>query len=452
MPKKLTTKDFIERAKVVHGECYDYSKSIYEDKKKPLIIICSKHGEFKQSPHHHLWRKQGCPECAKIQRAKSNTKSVDNFLQIAHEVHGDTYDYSQIEYKGRRVPMAIVCKKHGVFYQTAQTHIKGSGCPQCAIEKNAMNSRIGLEDFICRSKEVHGDKYDYSLVKFTSCQDIVEIICPLHGKFNQQVMSHLCGHGCSECAGRRRRDTDIFIEDARKVHGGRYDYSRAIFNGVHRKLIIGCREHGWFEQTPSLHLKGCGCGVCGMDARKSLVFGVGVNDLYGECGTVAHSTWSQMLLRCYSDVMRDKFPTYSDVTVCEKWHKFSNFKSWFDENYVEGYALDKDIILKGNRLYSPETCCFVPREINTIFTKNNSNRGDLPIGVKRNHKKFSASFGKRGKESFIGTYATAQEAFLAYKKAKESHIKEIAAEYYSDGRISKRVYDAMMRWVVEPSD
>lgn len=410
------------------------------------------HGEFKQSPHHHLWRKQGCPVCAKIQRAKSNTKTVDNFLKIAHEVHGDEYDYSQIDYKGRRVPMAIVCKKHGVFYQTAQTHIKGSGCPKCAIERNANSMRISLHDFIHRANEVHNDKYDYSLVKYHTSKDLVEIICPTHGVFRQVAMTHLCGHGCPACVGKERKNTQKFVRDAKKIHGDRYDYSQSEYINLQTPLTIICREHGAFRQRPASHFRGSGCPICGMDVRKSLVFGVGINDLYGECGTVAHSTWSQMLLRCYNESTRHKFPTYADVSVCEEWHRFSNFKNWFDENYVEGYALDKDIIEKNNRVYCPEKCSYVPQEINCIFTKNNSMRGVLPIGVKRNNKKFSASMGKRGREYHIGTFATPDEAFLAYKKEKETHIKEIATEYYTDGKITKRVYDAMMRWIVEPTD
>lgn len=452
MPKKLTTETFIERARMVHGDKYDYSKSVYQDKKCPLTIICSTHGEFRQSPHHHLWRKQGCPICAKIQRAKSNTKTVDNFLKIAHEVHGDEYDYSRIEYNGRRTPMAIVCKRHGVFYQTAQTHIKGSGCPKCAIERNAESQKIGLPEFVRRAKDIHGDRYDYSLVEYNTSKDLVAIKCPIHGVFKQVAMTHLCGHGCPACVGKERKDTQKFIMEAQMIHGDRYDYSQSKYVNFKTPLKIICRKHGAFEQSPASHYRGSGCPVCGMDARKSLVCGVGVNDLYGECGSVANNTWSQMLLRCYSETTRHKFPTYVDVTVCEEWHKFSNFKKWFDENYVDGYALDKDIIIKGNKVYSPETCCFVPREINTIFTKNNSMRGDLPIGVKHNNKKFSASFGKRGRECFIGTFETPLEAFLAYKEAKEAHIKEIATEYYSGGKITKRVYDALMRWHVEITD
>lgn len=97
--------------------------------------------------------------------------------------------------------------------------------------------------------------------------------------------------------------------------------------------------------------------------------------------TKSYKCWRGILGRCYDDSIRHKFPTYKDVTVCEEWHNFQNFAQWFEENYIEDFVLDKDILYKGNKIYSPETCCFVPQKINCLLVKNDINRGEYPIGV-----------------------------------------------------------------------
>lgn len=159
-----------------------------------------------------------------------------------------------------------------------------------------------------------------------------------------------------------------------------------------------------------------------------------------------------MLTRCYGVGVASKHPSYSGCTVCEEWLKFSNFKAWFDENYIDGYQLDKDILVKGNKIYSPATCCFVPAEINTIMLDRRRDRGSYPVGVSKQGNKYQANMNNRGHHLYIGLFDTPEEAFTAYKETKERHIKTIATEYYSSGEITKRVYDALMRWEVEITD
>lgn len=167
-----------------------------------------------------------------------------------------------------------------------------------------------------------------------------------------------------------------------------------------------------------------------------------------------YSVWYCMIDRCYNPAMHQKFPTYKDCEVCEEWLTFSNFKRWFDENYIEGYHLDKDILVKGNKIYGPDTCCFVPPKINALFISSKSKRGVLPIGVfgPSAKGKYGAQICIDGKRINLGRYDTPEEAFYAYKVAKEKHIKKVAQEYYNRGEITKRVYDAMMRWEVEITD
>ena len=174
----------------------------------------------------------------------------------------------------------------------------------------------------------------------------------------------------------------------------------------------------------------------------------------------SYSVWMHMLERCYSDKEQKKCPTYKGCSVCEEWHNYSNFKEWFNKNYYEienqTMNLDKDILVKGNKIYSPETCVFVPTRINTFFTKSNKSRGKYPIGVyfNKNAKKFMAYCsmlinGKKIKK-YLGLYNTIEEAFNAYKQFKEAYIKQVADEYKD--KIPQKLYEAMYNYEVEIND
>jgi hypothetical protein len=173
--------------------------------------------------------------------------------------------------------------------------------------------------------------------------------------------------------------------------------------------------------------------------------------------TRQYVTWKSMLNRCYSLELHKKIPTYSNCTVAEEWHNYQTFGEWYDANYYEIedtiMALDKDILTKGNKTYSPESCVFVPHFINTLFTKRDSYRGTLPIGVSltKDRKKFEASCGNGlGYHKVLGTFDTQYEAFLAYKETKEKVIKEIAITYRS--QIPEKLFNAMMKYEVEIDD
>jgi hypothetical protein len=120
--------------------------------------------------------------------------------------------------------------------------------------------------------------------------------------------------------------------------------------------------------------------------------------------------------------------------------------------YVDGYCLDKDILVSNNKIYSPETCCFVPKEINTIINRQKRQRGSLPIGVTKNKNKYLSQISKHKKRIILGYFDTPEDAFLAYKREKESYIKEVADDYYNKGLITKRVHDALYNWTIEITD
>lgn len=325
-----------------------------------------------------------------------------------------------------------------------------------------MPKKLAREEFIERATSVHSNRYAYHKTQFRIGKDKVIITCPIHGDFIQQVNSHLQGHGCPECAVLenskiRTYTQDEFVNRSNLIHQGRYNYDKVKYRDSKTPVVIICSKHGEFKQRPNDHLRGIGCPLCGVENKKSLIFGVGVND----CGEavrdgMAYRIWRSMLSRVYSPSQIKKSPSYIGCSVCDEWHTFSNFKKWFEnpENgYRDGYHLDKDILVKGNKIYSPETCCFVPREINALLISRKRDRGAYPIGVVSHYKKFYAYCSEYGKRIRLKElYDTPEEAFMAYKHEKEAYIKEIAAKYYSDGKITKRVYDSLMFYNVEITD
>lgn len=191
---------------------------------------------------------------------------------------------------------------------------------------------------------------------------------------------------------------------------------------------------------------------------RNLVCGVGFND--GKYPAkkdgkflLEYDTWKGMLRRCYSETMKIVRPTYIPCTVSENFKSYSYFYEWCHRQVgfgVAGFEIDKDILKKGNKEYSENTCAFVPFQLNSLFIKTNKSRGCLPIGVSKNGNGFKACCNKENKHYIIGQFKNSLDAFFAYKDFKETHIKEMAEKWRYE--ISDEVYDAMMNYCVELTD
>ena len=186
--RKLTTEEFILKAKKVHGDRYDYSSTKYLNTRTVVDICCPEHGIFHQRPTNHL-SGQNCPIC--MNRGKGNN---ERFIDSAKKVHGNKYDYSLVNYIGSKTKIQIICDEHGVFEQRPTRHLCGDGCPKCMG-----GVKISQDEFINRARELHGDKYDYSLVKYINSQIKVKIMCPEHGVFEMKPNNHLSGQSCPQC-------------------------------------------------------------------------------------------------------------------------------------------------------------------------------------------------------------------------------------------------------------
>ena len=257
---KITTEQFIEKARKIHGNKYDYSKTVYDGCKNKIIIICPIHGEFLQTPDKHINDKSGCPKCAAEINRKSKNLSNEEFIERCKRMHGDKYDYSLVNYRNGREKIKIFCKEcEEYFYQFAQNHMLGSGHKKCAFKRK----KLSKETFIEEAKKTHKDKYDYSLIDYKRTNVKVKIICKIHGIFKQQPINHLRGAGCPFCSKNIKKTQEEFIEKATLVHNNKYDYSLVNYINNKTKVKIICKKHGVFEQLPNSHtIQKCGCPKC----------------------------------------------------------------------------------------------------------------------------------------------------------------------------------------------
>lgn len=268
--KTKTNSEFIEEAKQVHGSKYDYSKTKYINARTKVCVICPEHGEFWQMPDAHL-RGQGCKKCASEKTANIQRKNTYKFIEEAKNVHGDKYDYSKVNITGNnKSKVCIICPEHGEFWQAPVNHISlGQGCPACSRIESSRKLANTTKDFIEKAKQVHGDKYDYSKTEYVNWKTKVCIICPKHGEFWQNPLSHINGNSCPICSKEQKNlSTDEFINKAKKIHGDKYDYSKVEYVDTYTEVEILCKKHGSFLQKPFNHLQGCGCQKCGVRVSK----------------------------------------------------------------------------------------------------------------------------------------------------------------------------------------
>ncbi len=267
---ELTQDSFIERAKIIHGNKYDYAKTDIKRKNDKVIIICSNHGEFEQLPQNHM-KGYGCPECAKISRATSQRYSTKEFIETVNKVHGDKYDYSEVNYVNSQSKVKIICQIHGSFSIKANSHFNGHGCSKCG--RIEAREKISLEytEFLKRAEKIHGNQYEYVESSYLNYTSKIKMHCSEHGFFEQTPHSHISmKSGCPKCgyvkaATSNQKGWEIVLDMFITVHGDRYSYDKETYKDVSHKMKIQCGKHGWFEQLPYHHYAGSGCNQCAIE-------------------------------------------------------------------------------------------------------------------------------------------------------------------------------------------
>jgi hypothetical protein len=264
------TSIFVNKAKNIHGDKYDYSKVEYIGAHYKVCIICPEHDVFNQSPTNHL-SGNGCPKCAaKYSRGKYRLTTIETFLEQANKIHFGKYDYSKVAWKNTYTKITIICPNHGEFTQIPQNHIRlKCGCRKCGRE--ITKSKLGkynTEYFIEKAIKAHGNKYCYTNSKCFNATDKVEIKCHVHGIYQQPANQHLQGHGCPKCnfdqmASDRSMGKENFILRSKEIFGDKFDYSKVQYINGQTNVIIICKIHEEFKVRPNAHLsKKSGCPIC----------------------------------------------------------------------------------------------------------------------------------------------------------------------------------------------
>jgi len=205
----MKTEIFIKRSKEKHGDKYDYSRSVWISKMTKIEIICPVHGSFFQLACGHL-SGRGCRKCGYESR-RDNTKS---FIEESIRVHGLKYNYDKTKYINARTKVVINCSIHGDFAQKPSKHILGQGCDLCGSNSSIEKRRKTKERFVEQAKMVHGERYDYSKVNYTTTMKKVEIICKIHGSFWQKACDHIGSEaGCPCCLRKNHSDLAILLKD-----------------------------------------------------------------------------------------------------------------------------------------------------------------------------------------------------------------------------------------------
>lgn len=229
----------------------------YTGANNKCTIRCNDCGyEWQAVPRSVVKSKCGCKKC-KVSEDK-RAKSLEHFLQKF-----DTNKYELVEFKDH-TNVTVRCKVCGNLRTTNANNICRYGCPTCGFKRGAAKQTSNTQEFVNKAREKHGTIYDYSKVDYVNCHTPVTIICSTHGEFQQTPMKHLDGQGCPKCCGKNKTTEDI-INLSKQVHGDKYDYSKVNYISVYDPITIICPKHGEFQQLPYVHFGNkCGCPKCAM--------------------------------------------------------------------------------------------------------------------------------------------------------------------------------------------
>lgn len=251
---KWNTAEWIEEAKRIYGDKYNFSKSEYKGYRKKIVII-ENNEERSVYPIPFI---NGDEQKRTVRKnLRTNRLTNTEFIERCKNVWGDEYDLSNVNYNGMHSYIYPACKIHGIFKISPINFLNHHGCSKCNC-----NVKLSSEDFINKSNQIHEGKYDYSKVVYKNRSEKVIIICPIHGEFEQRPIDHLNGRGCPICGGVKKWNTDEWVEEAKRRFGDKYDYSKVKYEGWNKKINIICPIHGKFEQLPYSHMQGHGCPRC----------------------------------------------------------------------------------------------------------------------------------------------------------------------------------------------
>ena len=329
--QRLGLERFIEKARKVHGDKYDYSKVEYINNCTKVCIICPKHGEFWQTPDNHLYG-YGCKKCADEKKSENSRFTTERFIEKARKVHGDKYDYSKVEYINATTRVCIICPKHGEFWQLADNHLKGHGCPYCANKyKNTL-------DFIKASIKVHGDKYIYDEVVYKNANTKVKIICPIHGEFWQEPINHEQNHGCPKCSHPISKWEQEIYEFISSLDIECEQSDRSILNGKEIDIFVpkfnigiecdGLRWHNEQYRDKNYHLSKTN------ECREN---GVHLIHIFEDEWRFKSDIWKSMFINMFGLIKNKIFARKCEVREVDG----KDCREFLNNNHIQGYSNSK---------------------------------------------------------------------------------------------------------------
>jgi hypothetical protein len=268
---------FIQEANTIHNNKYDYSKFEYISAKNNIIIICPLHGTFEQTPNSHL-SGNGCKKCSNNKVKEIMSIPWNIYKEDLQNIHNNKYDYSKVAWKGVDIDIIVICPIHRDFEIRPADHKRGRGCQKCSKETHIQYNKLDTDNFIEKSIQIWGNKYNYSKTNYLRVNDKVIIICDKHGEFEQLPSNHY-KYGCGSC-GREANIRNNELKDKCKnefeiksnnAHNNFYDYTQTNYIDAKTNVIIICKEHGEFSMTPNNHLRGRGCPKCFNHYSKSSI-------------------------------------------------------------------------------------------------------------------------------------------------------------------------------------
>lgn len=209
---KLTTEEFLKRAKDIHGNQYEYKDDfVYENSHSYIDIRCKEHGWFEQKSYSHL-NGQGCIHCGNKNSGRKRTNNFDDVIDRLNSIHDNFYDYSKLTYRVMKDKVDVVCPNHGTFNIQLKAHLNGTGCTKCATDRNIKLQKLkAFFTFVSKSNLCYNDYYTYDMSKFIYRGDVT-VTCPLHGEFKTTYHKHLNGQGCEICHPKIKQNTTSYLK------------------------------------------------------------------------------------------------------------------------------------------------------------------------------------------------------------------------------------------------
>jgi hypothetical protein len=279
--KTLTTEQWIKKARIVHGDRYDYSKAFYKNARTKLLVTCRDHGDFEIDPSNHIHLKRGCKICSggKFVNADNSKKRLTQaqFLEKANEVAPANLDFTKSVYKDTRTSLIVTCKIHGDFKIRPHNLFRGANCRKCATALSSSNQRVSKKELTNRIRNKFGNLYEVDENSLTKATSSIRLKCRTHGWFEGILNNLINSSGCPSCsyiktAAIRNKQLKLskneIINRFVDLHGDAYSYSETDPDGIGSTVKIHCAKHGYFEQVVSVHLQGKGCPECGREKRR----------------------------------------------------------------------------------------------------------------------------------------------------------------------------------------